>query len=428
MITFILIACSILALTVIWLFCCRLARRIPRAIKAVTLLTTLVVLAVVGLLLDVVCLVSLIATIGHHRFLGIVLAATKAVCIGCSKPADPSKPNPIQWLAADGILPEPQVFQPRVDHSRTCTWSVERVAWLPWHADQDALRDAVYLEGQKLVAHTRRLRREHPGSQDRRRDRAQGTVLGGRLAIDRDVAQRRQFEGSCPMTPFSYQPIVRFAPSQALPFVRPPGEEMTNPESPGPVTWLVRASQSLAALLRPSKPTRPQVLVVVEGPNDIEFLRRISAMLHRDSARLPDLADRERQGRVVFAPTGGVDLSTGFRYAGLALPEFHLLDRDIPPVTQTRHQIAAMVNSRSRCRAAITSKRSLENYLHPAAIFEASGFSVAFSTMTTCQSWSPGRRMSVMSRGFPGMICLPAPVGGCGTRRRSGSTPVPWSR
>jgi len=102
-------------------------------------------------------------------------------------------------------------------------------------------------------------------------------------------------------------------------------------------------------------------------------------MLHRDSARLPDLADMERQGRVVFAPTGGVDLSTRFRYAGLALPEFHLLDRDIPPVTQTRHQIAAMVNSRSRGRAAITSKRSLENYLHPAAIFEASGFSVAFS-------------------------------------------------
>ena len=210
------------------------------------------------------------------------------------------------------------------------------------------------------------------------------------------------------MTPFSYQPIVRFAPSQALPFVRPPGEEMTNPESPGPVTWLVRASQSLAALLRPSKPTRPQVLVVVEGPNDIEFLRRISAMLHRDSARLPDPADRERQGRVVFAPTGGVDLSTGFRYAGLALPEFHLLDRDIPPVTQTRRQIAAMVNSRSRCRAAITSKRSLET----TCTLRRSSRPVASPsrslTMTTCQSWSPGRRMSVMSRGFPGMICLPA--------------------
>ncbi len=52
------------------------------------------------------------------------------------------------------ILPEPVVLQPRIDHSRTRTWSVERVAWLPWSADQDALRDAVYAEGQKLVAQT----------------------------------------------------------------------------------------------------------------------------------------------------------------------------------------------------------------------------------------------------------------------------------
>jgi hypothetical protein len=52
------------------------------------------------------------------------------------------------------ILPEPQVLAPRIDHSRTRTWSVERVTWLRWNADQDALRDAVYAEGQKLVAHT----------------------------------------------------------------------------------------------------------------------------------------------------------------------------------------------------------------------------------------------------------------------------------
>ncbi len=51
------------------------------------------------------------------------------------------------------ILPDPQVLQPRVDHSRTRTWSVERVAWLPWHADQDSLRDAVMAEAQRLVAH-----------------------------------------------------------------------------------------------------------------------------------------------------------------------------------------------------------------------------------------------------------------------------------
>jgi hypothetical protein len=41
--------------------------------------------------------------------------------------------------------------------------------------------------------------------------------------------------------------------------------------------------------------------------------------------------------------------------------------------------LAAMVNSRPRCCAAVTTKRSVENYLHPRAIFEASGFSVEIS-------------------------------------------------
>ena len=118
---------------------------------------------------------------------------------------------------------------------------------------------------------------------------------------------------------------------------------------------------------------------MVEGPNDIEFLRRISAILHRDDPSLPDLADMERRLALVFAPTGGVDLSTAFRFAGLGLPEFHLLDRDIPPATQIRQQVATMVNSRANCRAVITSKRSLENYLHPNAVLEASGVEVAIT-------------------------------------------------
>ncbi len=52
------------------------------------------------------------------------------------------------------ILPEPQVLQPRVNHERTRTWAVDRLAWMPWNADQDSLRDAVMAEAQRLVAHT----------------------------------------------------------------------------------------------------------------------------------------------------------------------------------------------------------------------------------------------------------------------------------
>jgi hypothetical protein len=49
-------------------------------------------------------------------------------------------------------LPPPEVMQARVDHQRTKTWQVSRMAWLPWNADQDRLRDAVMLQAQQLVA------------------------------------------------------------------------------------------------------------------------------------------------------------------------------------------------------------------------------------------------------------------------------------
>ncbi len=120
--------------------------------------------------------------------------------------------------------------------------------------------------------------------------------------------------------------------------------------------------------------TKVAVLVVVEGTNDIEFLRRISAILHRDSSDVPDLSQMERDGQLLFLPAGGSDhrLWTG-RLAPLRIPEFHLLDRDVPPVTQERRAAVDAVNSRSGCVAAMTGKRGAENYIHPQAIFKARG-------------------------------------------------------
>jgi len=53
----------------------------------------------------------------------------------------------------------------------------------------------------------------------------------------------------------------------------------------------------------------PRVFVVVEGSNDIQFLNRISRILHADDPRLPDLAEMERRGELIFVPFGGGDLS-----------------------------------------------------------------------------------------------------------------------
>ena len=50
-------------------------------------------------------------------------------------------------------LPQPEVLQARVDHSRTRTWEVRKTTWVPWGGDQDKLRDSVMLHAQRLVAH-----------------------------------------------------------------------------------------------------------------------------------------------------------------------------------------------------------------------------------------------------------------------------------
>jgi putative ATP-dependent endonuclease of OLD family len=123
-----------------------------------------------------------------------------------------------------------------------------------------------------------------------------------------------------------------------------------------------------------------QILLVVEGVHDIRFLRRISRLLHRVDRRLPDLTDWEQNGRMIFVPTAGGDFLTwAERLANLLLPEFHLYDREAPPATDIRLRAVELVNRRPGCRATITRKRALENYLHPAAILEARGLDLAVS-------------------------------------------------
>ena len=125
--------------------------------------------------------------------------------------------------------------------------------------------------------------------------------------------------------------------------------------------------------------TDSPVLLLVEGRNDAEFLRRASAILHIADEGLPDLGDLERRGQVTFVPLGGGDLlGWTYRLAGMGGAEFHVYDREDSPATELRYEAARIVNLRPRCRAFVTSKRSLENYLTSRAIFAASGIEVTF--------------------------------------------------
>lgn len=139
------------------------------------------------------------------------------------------------------------------------------------------------------------------------------------------------------------------------------------------------ALRAYLARTPPSAVRHDKLLVVVEGKHDVEFLKRISRILHRDEARLPDLSELEGSGRLVFVPFGGGDIfGWTHRLAGLGR-ELHLYDREQPPESDARAQAAAIVNSRPNCRAFLTGKRALENYLSPQAIYEARGVDIRFS-------------------------------------------------
>ena len=92
-------------------------------------------------------------------------------------------------------------------------------------------------------------------------------------------------------------------------------------------------------------PTQP-TLVVVEGRNDISFLRIISSMLCASQSDVSDLAAMERQGRVLFLSCGGVcspDMAQ--QLARLGCAQFHLLDRETLAEAASRQQVVTAIDA-----------------------------------------------------------------------------------
>jgi hypothetical protein len=124
---------------------------------------------------------------------------------------------------------------------------------------------------------------------------------------------------------------------------------------------------------------RVRLIVVVEGGSDIRFLKRISRILNNHDSHVPDLRILEQSGDILFLPIAGSNfLHWTHRLAGLCLPEFHLLDREVSPLTEERERAVKLINERPGCRAVLTNKRAMENYLCPQAIREARDIDVTF--------------------------------------------------
>ena len=122
-----------------------------------------------------------------------------------------------------------------------------------------------------------------------------------------------------------------------------------------------------------------RLIVVVEGGYDIQFLKRISRILHEDDPQVPDLRALEQAGEILFLPIAGSNfLHWTHRLAALRLAEFHLLDRETSPLTEERVRAAELINQRPGCRAVLTGKRAMENYLDAEAIRQARDIDVSF--------------------------------------------------
>lgn len=125
--------------------------------------------------------------------------------------------------------------------------------------------------------------------------------------------------------------------------------------------------------------SRVQVIVCVEGPNDIAFLKNMSSMLIAEGCEVPDF---DNDPRIIVLPLGGDTLRdwvNGHYLKNIGKPEVHIYDRDDqnPPKYQPT---CNAVNARNDGSIAfITSKREAENYIHSDAISEALNVQVSFS-------------------------------------------------
>lgn len=145
----------------------------------------------------------------------------------------------------------------------------------------------------------------------------------------------------------------------------------------------VETSDAIAKSLGVLPDHNVKIFIGVEGPHDISFLQGISRTLKAAGEDVPDLENLELNGELIFFPFGGSNLALwASRLAPFNRPEFHICDRDNPPPELPKYNDHIVrVNAREGCRAVVTQRREMENYLHHEAISEAyaaNGINIAF--------------------------------------------------
>jgi hypothetical protein len=118
-----------------------------------------------------------------------------------------------------------------------------------------------------------------------------------------------------------------------------------------------------------------QLLICVEGPNDVKFLKQMYQLL---CTRHADLIDINNDPRVAVIPLMGSNLQdwvTQYYFRGKGIVEFHIYDRD----EDNKYQcVCDEVQKRTDGSCAVlTTRPAIESYVHPAVINATFGITVS---------------------------------------------------
>lgn len=118
---------------------------------------------------------------------------------------------------------------------------------------------------------------------------------------------------------------------------------------------------------------RAKVLVCVEGPNDLRFLKNICDILRNEGDSVVNISEDERVALVTLGGSTLIEWVNGHYLKNVGLSEVHIYDRDTKNNDGVYKYQAAKdsVNARQDGSIAfLTKKREMENYLHIDAINE----------------------------------------------------------
>lgn len=138
---------------------------------------------------------------------------------------------------------------------------------------------------------------------------------------------------------------------------------------------IARIANSLGVLPDITPPLAPyrsiRLIVCVEGVNDILFFQTLTATLHETN---PEIKPILSCPDIMILPMGGSSLQEWVNHnylRKLGIPEYHIYDSDCSNAHQQECDAVNQRNDGSSAR--MTSKREMENYIHPKAIREVYG-------------------------------------------------------